>query len=49
LNGHGDSTIFDIAEAKAFKSILMNKKTWNNLQALEDSNPEELKDSDYDA
>jgi len=44
VNGHGDSTVFDISEAKAFRSILLNKKTWDNLKALEESNPEELKE-----
>jgi len=44
VNGHGDSTVFDISEAKAFRSILLNKKTWDNLKALEETNPEELKE-----
>lgn len=48
INGHGDSTIFDITEAKAFRSIMMNKKTYDNLQALEDSNPEDLREYDND-
>lgn len=48
VNGHGDSTIFDITEAKAFRSILMNKKTYRNLSALEDTIPEELSESDND-
>jgi len=48
VNGQGDSTIFDITEAKAFRSILLNKKTWDNLSAFEEQNPEEIKESDYD-
>jgi len=49
INCHASSTIVgDISEARGMRSLLLNKSTWNNLEALRTCDPNNIEDEDLD-
>jgi hypothetical protein len=47
INCHASSTIVgDISEARGMRNLLLNKNTWDNLEALRTCDPNEIEDED---
>lgn len=49
INGYGSADVVgDLCEAKAFRSLLLNKKTWDNRHAFENQDINEINEWDLD-
>jgi len=47
INCHASSTIVgDISEARGLRNLMLNRKTWNNLEELAKADPENIEEED---